>query len=181
MVQVVERNGVVIKRTPREMRVEPTRILPLVPLTVEIDHRGRPVGRYTVTPTKGFEESLDGVDLTQCTIRVKLGETVLNELTCEAERDWLPFFRRPGPQVHVTENYVSIPPALTITDEIGAVWTLGLVRADERLSPKGEFAFNVLRDGEDTTEIASRIERRGGKVRIFTRHGWKRWTGREFV
>jgi len=33
----------------------------------------------------------------------------------------------------------------------------------------------------ETGEIASRIERRAGRVRIFTEAGWKRWTGTTFV
>jgi len=82
----------------------------------------------------------------------------------------LPYMVRPGEQQHITESYVSVPPALTITDETGAIWTLGF-RFGE--APRGEFAFNVLRNGIEIGEIASRIERRNGRIRIFTRHGWK--------
>ena len=64
-----------------------------------------------------------------------------------------------------------MPPALTITDEPGAIWTLGFRFG---AAPRGEFAFNVLRNGQETGEIASRIERRKGQVRIFTAQGWKR-------
>lgn len=87
----------------------------------------------------------------------------------------------PAEQKYITETYVSSPPALVITDERGARWCLGteFARMDDR--PNGEFAFNVLRDGVETGEYASRIERRGGRVRIFTRSGWKYWTGRAFV
>ena len=90
----------------------------------------------------------------------------------------LPFMRRQGEQTHITENYVSSPPALTITDETGAVWVLGFRRGE---APKGEFAFNVLRDGQDTGEMASRIERRNGRIRIFTAAGWKRYNGFTFI
>lgn len=83
----------------------------------------------------------------------------------------LPSMVRLGKSQHITENYVSVPPALTITDETGAVWTLG-VRASVA-SPRGEYAFHVLRNGLETGECASRIERRKGRVRIFTRSGWK--------
>lgn len=83
-----------------------------------------------------------------------------------------------GEQTHVTENYVSTPPALLVVDETGAVWTLGFTQIS---GPRGEYAFNVLRNGEETGEFASRIERRGGKVRIFTIDGFKRWTGRNFL
>jgi len=96
------------------------------------------------------------------------------------------------PQTHVTEPYVSSPPALLIVDEAGNYWALGFrmgapdgglkekyeTRAD---APRGEFAFNVLKNGQNTGEFASRIERRQGKIRIFTRSGWKWWNGRNFV
>lgn len=89
------------------------------------------------------------------------------------------YMRPSGPQTHITEHYVSSPPALVIVDERGDIWTLGMQM--HRDGPRGEFAFNVQRNGEQTGEIASRIERRGGKIRIFTQHGWKRWTGCSFI
>jgi hypothetical protein len=104
-----------------------------------------------------------------------------------------PFMRLQGEQTHITEEYVSSPPALMIIDERGAVWTLGFTRATPRESdlqqkfrtnyeaPRGEFAFNVLRNGQNVGEFASRIERRRGKVRILTATGWKVWTGTAFV
>lgn len=82
-----------------------------------------------------------------------------------------------GEQTHITEAYVSVPPALVIVDERGVVWTLGF---DMRPGPRGEYEFDVLTNGTKTGEYASRIERRDGKVRIFTRDGWKRWTGQSF-
>jgi len=91
----------------------------------------------------------------------------------------LPFMVQQGPQQHITEAYVSVPPALTITDEEGAVWTLGFTNA--RDAPRGEFAFDVLRNGLPVGEFASRIERRDGRVRIFTPSGYKRWNGRTFI
>ena len=81
-------------------------------------------------------------------------------------------------QTHITENYVSSPPALAIVDEVGAVWTLG---TNVGRGPHGEFAFDVLRNGRFTGHYASRIECRCGKVRIFTRKGWLNWSGRSFV
>lgn len=90
----------------------------------------------------------------------------------------LPFMIPQGEQIHVTENDVSSPPALSITDEQGAIWVLGFRNGK---APCGEFAFNVLRNGLETGETASRIERRGGRIRIFTARGWKRWTGLAFV
>lgn len=83
-------------------------------------------------------------------------------------------------QVHETENYVSSPPAAQITDAGNNVWSLGYRFAQPAGRPAGEFAFNVLRNGFDTGEYASRIERRFGKIRIFTATGWKIWSGRTF-
>jgi hypothetical protein len=83
----------------------------------------------------------------------------------------------PAEQFHVTEDYVSSPPALIIFDETGAVWTLD---NDIQTGPRGEFGFSVLRNGARVGEMASRIERRSGKIRIFTPYGWKRWTGKSF-
>jgi hypothetical protein len=89
----------------------------------------------------------------------------------------------------VTESYVSSPPAAWVIDEAGTVFELGTNRYFDpsapfhtRLGtdPRGEFAFNVIANGVDTGEFASRIERRGGKVRIFTRERWKVWNGRNF-
>ncbi len=78
-----------------------------------------------------------------------------------------------GEQQHITESYVSVPPALTITDETGAVWTLGFRSTREDEGSRGEFSFNVLRNGRETGEVASRIERRNNRIRVFTRQGWK--------
>lgn len=85
-------------------------------------------------------------------------------------------------QTYVTESYVASPPALMVTDERNEVWTLGYKHlAPEAGAPKGEFAFNVLRNGMETGEFASRIERRNGRVRIFTRQGFRTWNGKSFV
>lgn len=81
-------------------------------------------------------------------------------------------------QTHITEPYVSSPPALVIVDEAGAVWTLGMTFGP---APRGEYAFAVLRNGVNTGEFASRIERRRGRIRIFTRSGYKLWNTRMFV
>jgi hypothetical protein len=87
------------------------------------------------------------------------------------------FARRKGPQTHVTENYVSSPPALHITDEAGDVWVLGM----DSIISRGEFAFDVLRNGFPAGERANRIERRNGKISIFGPEGRKAWNGRSFV
>lgn len=91
------------------------------------------------------------------------------------------YMLRPQEQTHITESYVSSPPALIIVDEVGDVWTLGFTTAHHGIGPNGEFSFNVLRNGVDVGEIASRIERRNGRIRIFTKDGFKRWTGRHFI
>jgi hypothetical protein len=80
-------------------------------------------------------------------------------------------------QTHITESYVSSPPALIIVDEANNVFTLGF---QQMAGPRGEYAFPVLINGVPTGEVASRIERRGGKIRIFTDTGFKRWNGRQF-
>jgi hypothetical protein len=90
----------------------------------------------------------------------------------------LDYMVRRGLQTHVTESYVSSPPALTITDERGDLWCLGFTPGE---APRGEFAYSVLRNGVETGESASRIERRGGRIRIFTRAGWKRLAGGCFI
>lgn len=84
-------------------------------------------------------------------------------------------------QQYETEAYVAVPPALIITDASNAVWTLGFQTAPKDKTPNGEFAYDVLRNGVPVGESASRIEYRAQRVRIFTRDGWKRWTGFSFV
>ena len=92
-----------------------------------------------------------------------------------------PFMAPQVEQEHETENYVAVPPALIITDAQNNVWTLGFQTAPQGRSPDGEFAFNVLKNGMETGEVASRIERRSSRIRIFTCDGWKRWTGSSFI
>lgn len=89
----------------------------------------------------------------------------------------LTFQKWQGEQTFVTENYVSSPPALWIIDEAGGCWTLGFNKGE---APRGEFAFNVLLDGRNTGEWASRLERRNGRIRCFTHEGWKVWNGHSF-
>jgi hypothetical protein len=76
-----------------------------------------------------------------------------------------------------SESYVTIPPAFLITDERGGMWTFG----GEYEIHGGWYYFSVVRNDVDTGENASRIEYRGGKVRIWTRAGWKVWSGRSFI
>ena len=76
-------------------------------------------------------------------------------------------FRRENP----SEAYVCVPPALLVTDSDGGTFTLGL----EYVQCGWTFEFNVLRNDVDTGEMASRIEYRGGVVRIFGKNGWRSW------
>ncbi|HLA60921.1 MAG TPA: hypothetical protein VK626_01625 [Nitrospiraceae bacterium] len=87
----------------------------------------------------------------------------------------------PKEQTHITESYVSSPPALLVVNEQGTVFTLGETFAQDSSAPWGEYAFNVLVNGQDSGEYASRIERRNGKVRIYGRQGFKTWNGRTFI
>lgn len=87
------------------------------------------------------------------------------------------YFVRKGEQQHITENYVCTPPALTITDSLGAVWALGF----NTVLSRGEFAYDVLRNGIFMGEKANRIEMRAGKISIFGPEGRKAWTGHSFI
>jgi hypothetical protein len=91
------------------------------------------------------------------------------------------YMLRPHEQTFITEEYVSSPPALWIHDERGNVWTLGTEYGRMDDSPNGEFSFSIIRNGQQTGEFASRIERRNGKIRIFTRQGWRIWSGQTFL
>jgi hypothetical protein len=91
----------------------------------------------------------------------------------------LSYMKPPKEQTHITEHYVSSPPALVIVDERGDVFTLGLERFQ---GPRGEYAFMILRNGAPTGELGSRIERRNQKIRIFTPEGcYKVWNGKSFL
>jgi hypothetical protein len=76
---------------------------------------------------------------------------------------------------NATQPYVSVPPALIITDSNGATWTLGF----EYLHVRGQLFFNVLRNDLNTGEFASNIEYRQGKIRIQSSEGIRKtWTER---
>jgi len=94
------------------------------------------------------------------------------------------FRGRVGGVTHVRENPsekdVTVPPARLITDNSGAMWTLGTEYA--KTSDGWGFDFNVLRNDVDTGEMASKIEFKSGRVRIFSSSlGWRVWNGRTFV
>lgn len=71
-----------------------------------------------------------------------------------------------------SETYVCIPPAFSIHDSQGGVWSFGT----EYSLHNGEYEFNVLRNDVDMDEVAKRIEMRNGVVRIFGHYGWKHWS-----
>jgi hypothetical protein len=181
----IQQNGVAIARTRKGIGVMFMQLLDQqTPVKVEIDYRGRRLKEELFHPqgTSRWRDYLGAeYDHLKCVVRVRQGNTVLCELSLPDEEYPLPFMVAQGEQKHITENYVSVPPALHITDDLGAIWTLGFTIATKDQSPEGEFAFNVLRDGVDVHEIASRIERRGGNIRIFTKDGWKKWNGRTFI
>lgn len=78
---------------------------------------------------------------------------------------------------NATEPYVEIPPAYIITDSSGATWTLG-----SEYVWHGQFIYmNVLRNDIDTGELASKIVYQRHKVRIWTKSGWRVWTGKFFI
>jgi hypothetical protein len=83
-------------------------------------------------------------------------------------------------RVNQSEAYVSVPPALVITDNRGNTWSLGF----EYTQPSGRahYEFNVLKNDVDTGETAERIDYyRGGRVMIYGSYGRKIWNGRAFV
>jgi hypothetical protein len=91
-----------------------------------------------------------------------------------------PFMRRQGEQTHVTESYVSIPSALVITDNEGAIWTFGF-DYNEVEWKSGNTEYDVVRNGRKTGAYARFIEFRAGKVIIFGAEGRRVWNGRQFV
>lgn len=179
-------NGVMIARTATGIAVAYPTLGPPLPnemLTIELWYAGKLWKRDAVqTYGPPYREYLGKeFDHLRIVIIVKNAVgSVLAELSLPDEEYILPFMVVQGEQRHITESSVSVPPALTLTDTLGAVWTLGFVAAPKERSPEGEYAFAVLRDGIDTGEVASRIEMRGKVVKCFTRHGWKKWIGREW-
>jgi hypothetical protein len=97
------------------------------------------------------------------------------------------YMYKPKQQTHITEEYVSSPPALHIFDEKGHVFTLATDEPPQPdLAARGEYTFAVNWSPTGNQVIntgtwASRIERRHGKIRAFTRQGWRTWTGKSFA
>jgi len=149
-------------------------------LFAEIWRAGKLLKRQAFDAMHGWRESDEKIDPAECGVRVLDTTDAVIVILDYKGPDPFPFMTRDGPQHHITESYVSVPPALHITDPAGDVWTLGMTTAPKHRSPDGEFAFAVLKNGVDMQEIASRIEIRAGKVKIFTTEGWKAWTGQSF-
>jgi hypothetical protein len=83
---------------------------------------------------------------------------------------------------HITEPYVSSPPAAYVILDGGVTFSLGQ-KMKEVDKLKGRYLFNVLVDSVelgtcDTGEYASFIEKKDRRVRILTRTGWKVWSER---
>jgi hypothetical protein len=149
-------------------------------LLVTVYHKGKPYIEEYFSSNMAYRDRLD-VNIKECMIIVRENGNILAQLgTLPQDHLWQPYMVWPGEQAYITENYVSIPPALRIVDDTGGLWTFGFELAHKDLSPEGEFAYNVIRDGIDMHIIASRIERHQGKIRVFTKQGWKRWLGREW-
>lgn len=97
------------------------------------------------------------------------------------------YMHAPKEQKFITEPYVASPPALWIHDERGHVFTLATDQPPHPdLAARGEYTFSVNWSpcpGKvyNAGIWASRLERRNGKVRAFTREGWRVWNGRAFV
>lgn len=185
MDNAIEKNGVCIARTPTGVGVSWPGFFPPAAnqmLKIELWYAGKLLtAEYVQTYGPPYREYLGKqIGHLKLAVRVKgAAGNILAELATDAD-EILPFMVAQGEQTHITENYVSVPPALHITDAVGAVWTLGMISAPKDQSPEGEFGFAVLRDGVDVHEIASRIEIRTGKIRVFTRNGWKVFNGTTF-
>jgi hypothetical protein len=174
-------NDVKIVATKSRVSVEFGKTIdPQSVFVVQIWRQGKMLVEHPLNARNNFASSVPpNIDTRECGVRVCFPTgIVIAELDVAVDEH--PYRRPRAEQVHITENYVSVPPALTITDEVNSVWTLGLIAAPKHKCPAGEFAFAVLRNGFDVGEMASRIERRNGKVRIFTVEGWKKWTGASF-
>jgi hypothetical protein len=177
--RTLESFGLRISITPKGFEIIETNSRPDCLLLVEVYHNGMLLKREHFHSCHGWRDACVELNPCECGLRVldNAGDVVA---ILDVEEDLFQFMRPNGEQRHITESYVAVPPALTITDETGAIWTLDQDIAPRHKSPDGEFAFTVLRNGVSCHEIASRIERRGGKIKIFTSHGWKVWTGQSF-
>jgi hypothetical protein len=96
-----------------------------------------------------------------------------------------PFMRRQHPSQPQTETAVTIPPALWIRDEEGALWTLGF-DYDEVAWKSGKYEYDVVRNGVVTGQFARTIECRANlfntrEVRIWGADGWRTWRNGRFV
>lgn len=73
-----------------------------------------------------------------------------------------------------TEPYVSVPPALIITDSNGATWTLGT----DYIQKGWAYYWGIMRNDKHTGEHACKLEYRNTKLRAWTPEGSKIWVER---
>src|SRR5262245_20271019 len=118
-------NGVLFVRTPAGIGVEVQSPPDCGPrdITIEVWNEGKLLKEEQFLETKTFHwrDYIKGVDTMRSVVRVLECGMVLAELGLPDEPYPLPFMVTQV-QRHVTEHYVSVPPALTITDERGDVW-----------------------------------------------------------
>ena len=68
---------------------------------------------------------------------------------------------------NITESYVICPPACFITDDDGAIYTMGF----DYIEHPFHYEFMVLRNDVPTGQFAQFIEFRGGVVRLLGKDG----------
>ena len=116
----VEKNDVLIVRTPVAVAVATRDAIPRT-LTVELIHQGMIIKREEFNSFQPWKESIDGIDMLRCGVRVMENNVLLAALESPDIPHWMSSFMvRQGEQVHITESYISIPPALLITDSVAA-------------------------------------------------------------
>lgn len=92
-----------------------------------------------------------------------------------------PFMRRAPQEKRESESYVTVPPALWITDRAGNTWTLGFQRPARDPHNTGEFEHDIVKNGLVIGEWACRLEYRAGILRAFGHQGWRTWNGKTFI
>lgn len=94
---------------------------------------------------------------------------------------FFPFMAAGTEQSPESEPYVVCPPALFIRDRQRNTWTMGFMRPHRDPHRRGEYEFDVVRNGRSTGEYACRIEYLKGKIRIYGHEGWRTWSGSRFI
>ena len=116
-------------------------------------------------------------------------DTLANKTQRTYDLKQFAFMKPQGPHMPVSENYVAIPPALFIRQDMSDgtwnTWTLGF-DYNEVEWRTGKYEYDVVLNGVKTGEFARVIERRNNSkgvpvVRIWGADGWRQWNGRMFV